>query len=185
MALRVSNVELLDQSTLKVDIVNEKGTVLLADVAAKKIGGGAFEAEFNPPSPKFKVIIKGKTTKGNSFQRLSNRFSEAQKVVMVAMSGGEEFTASVAGRQSKVRVYVYNGGAAERLTFQASANYGSASAITSYKVVQKASNTTVDFTYTLSGSASSHVGKTDTISVKATGTASSQIQTPVDLLIVN
>ncbi len=183
MAVRVSHVELLDPASLKIDIVDEHGSVLVGNVAANRMGGGAFEASFDPPSSQFKVMLKGRTTKGRTFQRLSNRFSKVEKIVMVAISAGDEFTASATRGSSTVRVYVYNSGFIEYLQFSGSASRGSISGSNYYFAVKKGEGKIFELQYTVNRSEGPHVGKTDTIYITAEGPLS-QKMISINVLIV-
>ncbi len=184
MAARISNVELLNRASLEVDILDRHGATLSSGVKLQMLGGGSFEAKLLAPTQKFKIALKGRTKRNYEFKRLSNRFSEAQSAVMVVVSAGEEFTASVSGGGSKIIAYMYNQEDADQFTFQGVANYGSISADTASVTIQKASNTTVEFTYRLHSSASLHVGKTDTVVLKAIGARGAKIYHSTDLLVV-
>ena len=72
--LRVSSAEKLNLASLSADIINEKGVVLLSDVALADVEG-TMQATINPPVGKFKVALKGMTSKGDAFQRISPRLS--------------------------------------------------------------------------------------------------------------
>ena len=179
--LRVSSAEKLNLASLSADIINEKGVVLLSDVALADVEG-TMQATINPPVGKFKVALKGMTSKGDAFQRISPRLSEANNAFMMIISAGDEFTASVASGGSKIEVFAFNQAAPESFTFGATASYGTVVADVRSRIIGRASNVTVGFTYY--PSRSPVLGKTDTITITGTGHRSTRMQIPVSVLLV-
>eukprot|EP00794_Sanderia_malayensis_P005644 gene5644-6340_t len=185
MVIRISNADLLNSSSLELDIVDGNSVVLSSGLKLQKLGGGAFETKLLPPTTSFKLALKGRTKSGHAFQRLSNRLSEPQKAVMVALGAGEEFTASVSSGISKINVYMYNEGEVEQFQFRGVANYGTISIATSTQVLQKQSNATLEFSYSPSSTAASYIGKTDAVTLKANGAKGNNIHLTFDLLLVH
>ena len=185
--LQVSGTSLVDTNSLKVDITDEDGAVIEKDISLKSTGdtAGIFQAEVNTPSQKFKVLLQGKTKKGNRFQRVSQASFEASEAVLVTVGAGTEFTASASKSSVGIKVYLYNKGAAQTYSFTTQSNHGRLSTRSSSMSMAAAKNSTVAFEFNLPSNARSLVGKTTNIAITARGSRSGQkVQTAFSMLFV-
>ncbi|XP_028413142.1 von Willebrand factor A domain-containing protein 7-like [Dendronephthya gigantea] len=82
--LRMAGEKQIKKDSLRVDIVDTSGEVLIPDLKPTPNGadGVYFTVTFNPPKEKFKMMLKGMTKKNKVFTRVSERPDEVKPLVL-------------------------------------------------------------------------------------------------------
>eukprot|EP00794_Sanderia_malayensis_P007938 gene7938-8793_t len=100
-----------DISTLSLRLINNQGHTLMKGIKLIPLGssGVHFKVSFTPPGKStFKVVLQGKTKRGNKFTRVSKQEVTAKGLLLIALYGQGEFTA-IAGRRMLLVVGLHNG----------------------------------------------------------------------------
>ncbi|KAL9960335.1 hypothetical protein ACROYT_G033781 [Oculina patagonica] len=111
--LIVTEADKLDAMSLDVDLLSKDGNSL-GKASAKPVGtsGAHFSASFTPPLVPFRLVLKGKTKKGNKFERSSHSIVTPSNVLIRVLYAKEEYTVPAKGN-GYVMFIVYNNGPSE------------------------------------------------------------------------
>lgn len=113
VVLIITEAEKIDVMSLVVDLLSRDGNSL-GMASAKPVGtsGAHFSASFTPPSVPFRLVLKGKTKKGNRFERNSHSIVNPSNVLIRVLYAKEEYTVPSKGN-GYVMFIVYNNGPSE------------------------------------------------------------------------
>ena len=168
VALQVSGMEHVEQSSLRIAVIAEDGSFIQRGVAPTVIGGSILHADINTPTKEFKILLSGRT-QGYMFQRLSRSGFKASDVVLVAAKAGNEYTASVSKGRASIEAYLYNGGATGDFYLFATATDGRVTTRQARFELGEGKNSTVVFDVTPVGKSKSAslVGKALRVTITA------------------
>lgn len=109
----VTEAEKLDGASLAVTLLSMDGKPL-GTASVKPVGtsGAHFSASFTPPSVPFRLMLKGKTKRGNKFQRNSHTVAKPSNVLIRVSYAKEEYTVPAKGN-GFVMFIVHNNGPTE------------------------------------------------------------------------
>ena len=168
--LQLSGSKLLDSESMLIDILSESGRLLQENLPIDLMPGarGILRGKIKTPDEKFKIQLKGKTKSGQNFTRLSQTSFMASNIVLLTITAGLDYTATVSNRTAPIRLYLYSKAAADTYYFRITSTYGSTSVNPSSVVLPKGTNTTITMQHTLPSNADKLVGKLVTITVRVT-----------------
>ena len=168
--LQVSGSNLIDLRSLLVDILSESGLLLQSNIPIDAMPGanGILRGKFKTPTEEFKIQLKGKTKSGQNFTRLSHTSFKASNIVLLTISAGFDFTATVGNKTAPIRLYLYSKAATDTYYLNAVSTYGGISVSPSSVALPMGMNTTISLQHTLPGNADKLIGKLVTITVKVT-----------------
>ena len=158
LALRISGIEHVEQSSLRIAVIAEGGSLIQGGVVPTVIDASILHANINTPNKEFKILLSGKM-QGYKFQRLSRSGFKASDVVLVTAKAGNEYTASVSKGRSSIEAYLYNGGATDHFYLFATASHGRITTINSRFVLGEGKNNTVVLDLIPPSESASLVGK--------------------------
>ena len=100
----------IDGSSLAIVLLSTDGKPLgTAPVKPVGTSGAHFSASFTPPSVPFRLMLKGKTKKGNQFERNSHTVAKPSTVLVRVLYAKEEYTVPAKGN-GLVMFIVHNNG---------------------------------------------------------------------------
>ena len=173
--LQISGADIIDGSSMKIDVLSEYGRVLEKDLSVKGMPGATniFKRQIKTPIGKFKLQLKGTLKNGQNFTRTSQTNFKASKIVILTIRAGHDFTATVSNRTVPIHFYLFSKADKSAYSLSASSTYGSAHAKPMSVELEKGSNTTVTIDHTLPHNAVKLIGKLVTITLKVTMARSS------------
>ena len=110
MSLTVSGASKIQKSSLVVDIIDIAGNTLIANKKPTAAGksGIRFTLSLVPPNKAFKLMLKGKTNAGKSFQRISRHVDSSKPLVVKEYYTYSPYTIPQKGRTT-ILFYLFNG----------------------------------------------------------------------------
>ena len=122
--LSVTGLENVKPKTLKVDLLREDGSSLVAGLAlSHEKGTTIFNTTFSSFKDTFKIRLRGQTVQGYAFQRLSEKTVKAQPIMVRALYGDRDYTV-VNGKKMLLIFEVLNRGPSTVVKFDCIAKIG-------------------------------------------------------------
>ncbi|XP_065069649.1 hemicentin-1-like isoform X2 [Rhopilema esculentum] len=115
------------KKTLSLRLIDPQGHTLQKDIRLKSIGmtGTLFQATFQPPSVRYKIMLEGNTLSGTKFTRVSRKEDEAKSILLRVLYGQNHFTV-VQGKRFLLLAGLHNTGQTEFFKVRAFSNAGTA-----------------------------------------------------------
>ncbi len=106
----MSGAKKIQKSSLLIDIIDIAGNTLIANKKPTAVGksGLRFNLDLVPPNKAFKLMLKGKTNGGKSFQRISRHVDSAKPLVVKEYYTYRHYTIQQKGSTS-ILFYLFNG----------------------------------------------------------------------------
>ena len=177
----------VDQQTLEAELVTLEGDTITTkkpiSLTSKSRKGIRYSFKFYPPNEIFKIKLKGKTNKGNPFQRISIK-PIRHETLFVQMIFARNHGTVPKGRTSYAVFAVENVGSDEVVDFKSFGTLGTVERL-SRRMGRARKGRVASFAVTFRGSAEAAKGATVTIVVSVKGRKSgSKSVIPVQFLVV-
>ena len=122
--LSITGLENIKPQSLRVDLLREDGSKLLAGLQlSHERGTTIFNTSFSSFRETFKIRLRGRTREGYRFQRLSEKTVKAQPILVRALYGDRDYTV-VNGRKMLLIFEVLNRGPSSVFKFDCIAKIG-------------------------------------------------------------
>jgi len=126
MVIRIGGIARIQASSLRVDVVDTHGNMLIKDITIKELDSkDIYSTKMSPPDVPFKIRLSGRTQSGHNFERISSGIAKAATAYMRATFAGNEFTATIGKGAVTAQVQVLNIGDEDTITFNVAASIGS------------------------------------------------------------
>ena len=174
--LQVAGSELLDPTTLSIDVLNAAGSTVYKDIKVEPMADAKsiFRGIMRIPAERFRIRLKGVMNNGQNFTRYSQVSFKESNIVMLTIKAGYEYTATIGNATAPVYIYLYSKAEVGTYKLTASSTYGSIKANLSAVSLRKGTNTTVSLQHNLPNNAHKLVGKIVTITLSVISVSSSE-----------
>ena len=108
--LQMSGAKHIKKNSVRVDIIDIHGKVLIPNIkpTSNDESGLRYSLTFNPPSEQFKMMVKGRTTKNEIFQRVSQHTKKMKQLVLKEIYNSGRYTIKRGGSMF-IMLYLFNG----------------------------------------------------------------------------